>query len=112
MARAKNKKYLKGGTAMHKVIQQFIDGIDEVSSYTLQGPSQFSEVAKLAFVKNFLKKTFEHTDTNEKLSDPVMYHDFMPNTVTLFVNEIKHETLVIIISEDDKLVSATIGSTR
>ena len=97
---------------MHKTIQQFIDGIDEVSNYTLQGPSQFSEEAKLALVKNFLYKVFKYTDADGKLSDPVMYHDFMPNTVAIFVNEIKHETLVIIISEDNKLVSATIGETK
>ena len=98
---------------MHKTIQQFIDGIDEVSNYTLQGPSQFSEVTKLEFVKHFLYKVFKYTDADGKLSDPVMYRDFfMPNTVAIFVNEIKHETLVIIISEDNKLVSATIGETK
>ena len=97
---------------MHKTIQQFIDGIDEVSNYTLQGQSQFSEVAKLALVKNFLNTVFKYTDTDVKLSDPVMYHDFMSNRVAIFVNEIKHETLVIIISEDNKLVSATIGETK
>ena len=94
---------------MNNEIKQFINAIDEVSNYTLIGTSQFSEVTKLTFVKNFLEKVFQHTDLNKKLTDSVMFHDFVSGYVAIFTNEIKRETITITINEQNMLTSVTLN---
>ena len=94
---------------MNNEIKQFINGIDEVSNYTLTGTSQFSEVTKLTLVKNFLTKVFQYTDINEKLTDSVMFHDFVLGYVVIFTNEIKREAIAITINEQNLLTSVTLN---
>lgn len=102
---------------MNNEIKQFINGIDEVSNYTLDevsnyiltGTSQFSEVTKLTLVKNFLTKVFQYTDIDKKLTDSVMFHDFVLGYVVIFTNEIKREAIAITINEQNLLTSVTLN---
>ena len=90
-------------------IKEFINGIDEVSNYTLIGASQFSEVTKLTFVKNFLEKVFQYTNTNDTITDSVTFHDFVSGHVVIFTNEIKHDVITITINDKNVLTSVTLN---
>ena len=94
---------------MNDKIKEFIKGIDEVSNYTLIGASQFSEVTKLTFVKNFLEKVFQYTNTNDTITDSVTFHDFVPGHVVIFTNEIKHDVITITINDKNVLTSVTLN---